>query len=228
VREVIECLVVEDDPRLAAAHVEYTGRVPGFRAAGMVHSGREALEFVRRGGVDLVLLDFYLPDMSGLDVCRGLRAAAADVDVIAVTSASDTKTVRAAVAHGVVLYLIKPFTFAAFKEKLLRYADYREQLAATGSDTAQHEVDRAFAALRTSTGGPLPKGMSGETLAAVVDALKAAEALRTASEIAAEIGVARVTARRYLELLADRGVVERRPRYGGAGRPEHCYRLVAG
>ncbi|MCH7231177.1 response regulator [Glycomyces sp. L485] len=222
---MIETLVVEDDPQLAAAHVQYTDRVPGFRAAGMVHSGREALDFLHRRGADLVLLDFYLPDMSGLDVCRGLRAAGVEVDIIAVTSAADTQTVRAAVAHGVVLYLIKPFTFAAFREKLERYAEFSNRLAEGGKDTAQHDVDLAFSALRTSTGGPLPKGLSGETLTAVVDALKASSEPRSASEIAQEVGIARVTARRYLELLADRGVVARQPRYGGAGRPEHCYRL---
>jgi response regulator of citrate/malate metabolism len=222
---VIETLIVEDERLLAEAHVQYVERVPGFRAAGMVHSGREALEAVQRGGIDLVLLDFRLPDMTGLDVCRALRVKGVDVDVIAVTSASDTQTVRAAVAHGVVLYLIKPFTFAAFREKLEGYAAYRERLGASGK-TAQHEVDQAFAALRTSAGGPLPKGLSHDTLAVVVEALESAAGERSAGEVAEAAGIARVTARRYLELLADRGVVERRPRYGGAGRPEHCYRLL--
>lgn len=222
---MIETLIVEDERLLAEAHAQYVGRVPGFRAAGTVHSGREALEAVLRGGIDLVLLDFRLPDMTGLDVCRTLRAQGVDVDVIAVTSASDAQSVRAAVAHGIVLYLIKPFAFAAFREKLESYAAYRERLGADG-ETAQHEVDQAFAALRTSSGGPLPKGLSHDTLAIVVEALKAAGAERSAGEVAQAAGMARVTARRYLELLADRGVVERRPRYGGAGRPEHCYRLT--
>lgn len=221
---MIETLIVEDEPHLAAAHAQYVERVPGFVAAESVHSGREALEFLHRRGADLVLLDFYLPDMSGLEVCRGLRANGVDVDIIAVTSARDAATVRAAVAHGVVLYLIKPFTFAAFREKLEAYAAYRGRL--TGSDTAQHEVDLAFSALRTSSGGPPPKGLSGDTLSAVVEALREAGEPRSASEVAEGVGIARVTARRYLELLADRGMVERQPRYGGAGRPEHGYRLV--
>ncbi|HEX2145000.1 MAG TPA: response regulator, partial [Glycomyces sp.] len=75
----IETLVVEDDPRLAEAHVVYTDRVPGFRAAGLVHSGREAMEFLRRHQVDLVLLDFYLPDTGGLELCRAMRAAGLNV-----------------------------------------------------------------------------------------------------------------------------------------------------
>jgi response regulator of citrate/malate metabolism len=219
---MIRTLVVEDDPRLAEAHAEFVARVPGFTVGGVVHGGREALRFLSRHEVELVLLDFYLPDMNGLDVCRELRAHGQAVDVIAVTSARDVDVVRAAVAHGVVQYLLKPFTFAAFRDKLQRYAEYRHQLTSSGQATAQHDVDRALAALRGTTGGPLPKGLSNETLAKVADHLRAGHAV-SAADLADAIGVARVTARRYLEVLADRGLAIRAPRYGSAGRPEHIY-----
>jgi response regulator of citrate/malate metabolism len=220
---VIRTLVVEDDPHLADAHAEYVKRVPGFIPVGVVHRGSEALQFVRRSEVDLVLLDFYLPDMTGLDVCRALRAAGQRVDVIAVTSARDVEIVRAAVAQGVVQYLLKPFTLAAFRDKLERYADYRRALSGS-SATAQHDLDRAFAALRGSAGGPLPKGMSSETLEVVVDRLRASAEGLSAGEVAEIVGVARVTARRYLEHLADQGLATRAPRYGATGRPENIYR----
>ncbi|UGY93701.1 response regulator [Streptomyces gobiensis] len=221
---MIRTLVVEDDPRIAGAHTQFVERVPGFVAVGTVHRGAEALEFLDRQSVDLVLLDFYLPDMTGLDVCRGLRARGHLTDVIAITSARDVDVVRSVVAHGVVQYLLKPFTFAAFRDKLERYADYRRQLVFHGEATAQQDVDRAFAALRGSVGGPLPKGMSNQTLEAVVDHLRqeAPQGL-SASQVGERIGASRVTARRYLEHLAERGLVERAPRYGGQGRPEHLY-----
>lgn len=220
----IETLVVEDDPRIADAHAQFVARVPGFTVAGVVHSGGQVPEFLDRRPVDLILLDFYLPDMTGLDVCRGLRARGDFTDVIAVTSARDVEIVRSVVAHGVVQYLLKPFTFAAFRDKLERYADYRRQLVFHGESTAQQDVDRAFAALRGSVGGPLPKGMSNETLEAVVDHLRqvAPDGL-SASRVGELIGASRVTARRYLEHLAEQGLVERAPRYGGQGRPEHLY-----
>ena len=46
----------------------------------------------------------------------------------------------------------------------------------------------------------------------------------SATEVGAAVGASRVTARRYLEHLADQGQVERSPRYGGGGRPEVAYR----
>ena len=113
---MISVLVVEDDPVAAEAHREYVERVAGFTVAGVVHSGGAAVRFCERHHVDLVLLDFYLPDTHGLAVCRALRATGAPIDVIAVTSARDLAVVRGAVSAGVVQYLLKPFTFAALRQ----------------------------------------------------------------------------------------------------------------
>lgn len=220
---MIRVLVVEDDPVLAEAHRVFTERVPGFAVVGVAHDGRSALAALARSRVDLLLLDFGLPDMGGLDVCRALRAAGAPADVIAVTSMRDLEVVRAAVSFGVVQYLLKPFTFAAFRDRLERYADYRRQMAAD-APAAQHDVDRALATLRATTGrATLPKGLTEDTLAAVVDALRGAGEL-SAQETATAVGLSRVTARRYLEHLAETGLAGRAPRYGSTGRPEHVYR----
>jgi response regulator of citrate/malate metabolism len=68
----------------------------------------------------------------------------------------------------------------------------------------------------------LPKGLSSETLDEVRRALTQ-EAGMTATEVAELIGSSRVTARRYLEHLADDGQLERRTRFGGTGRPHIEY-----
>jgi response regulator of citrate/malate metabolism len=65
--------------------------------------------------------------------------------------------------------------------------------------------------------------MHRQTLDAVVAALRTAEGL-SAAEIAERIGASRITARRYLEYLAESGLAARAPRYGGTGRPETEYR----
>jgi response regulator of citrate/malate metabolism len=66
--------------------------------------------------------------------------------------------------------------------------------------------------------------MSAETLRQVTTVLRAADGPLSATEVAAELGASRVTARRYLEHLADSDQVDRQPRYGGSGRPEVEYR----
>jgi response regulator of citrate/malate metabolism len=95
----------------------------------------------------------------------------------------------------------------------------------TDEVAAQHEIDRALAALR---GGPenLPKGLDPGTLDLVLGALRSATGGSglSAAEVGELIGASRVTARRYLEHLADAGRVARRSRYGAPGRPEVEYR----
>ncbi|TDC48349.1 response regulator [Micromonospora sp. KC207] len=222
----IRVLVVEDEPLLAEAHRTYTERVPGFVVVGVAHTAREAMAALRRreeNPVDLVLLDFRLPDLHGLEVCRALRAAGSTVDVLAVTSARDLAVVRTAVSLGVTHYLLKPFTFAAFRDKLHRYAEYRRQVLAEGEVAAQHEVDRMFATLRGPAAHTLPKGLDEQTLRTVLGSLTG-DAGRSASEVARLAGISRVTARRYLEYLVAAERAVRTPRYGSPGRPEMEYR----
>jgi response regulator of citrate/malate metabolism len=219
----IRVLVVEDELLLAEAHREYVGRVPGFATVAVARSGREALRVLGRHPVDLVLLDFYLPDMSGLDVCRAMRSAGVQADVIAVTSARDLETVRAAISQGVVQYLLKPFTFAAMRDKLESYAQYRATLAQGTTAQDQAVVDRALAVLRGSPESVLPKGLSPQTLSLVSEALAARTEPASATDLAAATGVSRVTARRYLEHLVAQGAAEQSLRYAKAGRPEILY-----
>lgn len=219
----IRVLVVEDEELLADAHREYVGRVPGFATVAVARSGQEALQALSRRPVDLVLLDFYLPDMSGLDVCRAMRSAGVKADVIAVTSARDLETVRAAISQGVVQYLLKPFTFAAMRDKLRSYAEYHAALAQGTTAQDQAVVDRALAVLRGSPEAMLPKGLSQQTLSLVAEALAARTEPASATELAAATGVSRVTARRYLEHLVAQGAAEQSLRYAKAGRPEILY-----
>jgi len=226
----IRVLVVEDDPLIAEAHAAYTARVSGFAVSAVAHTGQQAMAALRTSPVDLILLDLNLPDMNGLELTRSLRAAGIGTDVLVVTSARDLAVVRAAVSLGVTHYLLKPFTFATFREKLMGYARYRTQLLGGGQAGAQHEIDRAFAALRGASPGSLPKGLDQKTLDLVLAALRTdpGPAGLSAAEVGTRMGASRVTARRYLEYLAETGQVARTPRYGGPGRPEVEYRFRSG
>ena len=225
----VRVLVVEDEVRVAEAHASYVGRVPGFEVAGVAHSVADTMrildaERARDRPVDLLLLDMNLPDGHGLGLLTRVRGAGHLCDVIAVTAARDTDVVRHAVAQGVVLYLLKPFTFATFRSNLEQYAAYRDHLASSPREVVQDEVDRLLGSLRPTGTTPLPKGMSAETLQDVTSAVRSAAAGLSASEAAAIVGISRVTARRYLEHLAGTGLADRQPRYGGGGgRPEVAY-----
>lgn len=224
---MISVLVVEDDPVAAEAHTNYVGRVDGFEVVGQVATAQETLRFLERHHVDLLLLDLRLPDMHGLQVSRALRGAGGSPDVIAVTSQRDLKVVRESVASGVVQYLLKPFTFAAMRDKLESYARFRASLDDEGQASGQAEIDTAFSALRGVSRASLPKGMGAETLAAVTAAVRGRSEGATAEVVGQDSGVSRVTARRYLEYLVDCAMVRREPRHGAVGRPEMTYRWIA-
>ena len=222
----IRTLVVDDDARVADIHKSYVERIDGFTVAGVANRGTEALRRVLDDEPDLVLLDIYLPDLDGLEVCRRLRAAGNLVDVIAVTAARDVDTVRGAVGLGVAQYLVKPFTFASFRDKLERYAAFKA-LADRGGEAEQQEIDAMLGELRSPGAIALPKGLSKETLELVARTLKQATTPLGAAETAQQAGLSRVTARRYLEHLVQAQQVELELRYGGSGRPEHRYRWIA-
>lgn len=222
---MIATLIVEDDALVAEVHASYVERVPGFEVVGVAHRATEALELLTSRPVDLVLLDFHLPDAEGLELLRLLRARTArPIDVIAVTAARDQESIRRAIAQGVVQYLVKPFAFATFADKLERYAAYRDQ-AQRSPQAEQADIDALLGTLRGAVSQrSLPKGLNATTLEHVRNVLSdgAGEPL-TAAEVAGRCGLSRVTARRYLEHLAIDGTVQLSMRYGGTGRPEHLY-----
>lgn len=226
---MIRVLIVDDDALALELHTAYVERLPGFEVAGQAAGARAALTAIadpdRR--IDLVLLDMTMPDGGGLDVARRVRAMGAGVDIIAVTAVRDAATVRAAVSSGVVQYLIKPFTFAAFRERLEAYRAYVEGLDRAAGEATQSEVDALLGTLRT-VAPTLPKGLSDETLQAVAERVRTATTAVSSTEVGEREGMSRVTARRYLEHLADVGRVRREPRYGGPGRPEITYAWVRG
>ncbi|MEV2248414.1 response regulator [Streptomyces sp. NPDC049970] len=224
---MIEVLVVDDDVRVARINAAYAAKVPGFRVAAMAHSAAEALSRIGETPIDLILLDHYLPDRNGLAVVRELRELGHHADVIMVTAARDVATVQAAMRHGALQYLVKPFAYSGLRTKLEAYAALRRTLE-SGGEAEQAEVDRLFGALWATGGSDLPKGHSPTTAELVRRSLRAAEGPLSAQEVAESAGMSRQTAQRYLKLLERTGRVRLSLKYGETGRPEHRYAWAAG
>jgi response regulator of citrate/malate metabolism len=219
----IRVLVVEDDFRVARVHVDFTSRVDGFSVVATARTAAEARRELAARPVDLVLLDTYLPDESGLDLLAELT-----VDAIMLTAASDAATVRAAYARGALNYLVKPFTAEQLIDRLAAYRHYRALVSVDRSLT-QAELDRCWRVLHDGDRPAAPKGQSAVTVRLVSDALRRAGRARTAAGIAEELGISRATAQRYLAALVRDGNAEVHLRYGVTGRPEHqyCWRAAA-
>jgi len=202
--------------------------VPAAADAALGHTigspGSASIPVAPTSSIHLILLDMNLPDTHGLDLCRRIRASGLVVDVIAITAVRDVAVVRSAVSLGIVQYLIKPFTYPTFAEKMRSYLAFRSSFDESQGLTTQSDVDHTMAALRPASRPQLDKGLSQETLDNVIAALRAGSTGLSAAELADARQMSRVTARRYLEHLVELGTAVREPRYGAPGRPELEYR----
>jgi two-component system, OmpR family, response regulator MprA len=102
-------LIVEDEPRMAAA-LEEGLRENGY-ATDVAHDGDEALTFASTSPYDAIVLDVQLPGISGLAVCRALRAAGNCTPILLLTARDTTADKVDGLDNGADDYLTKPFDF---------------------------------------------------------------------------------------------------------------------
>lgn len=243
----IRVLVVDDDPVARRLHGRFVAETPGFSLVAGVGTGRAAIEHGVRGGLDLILLDMRLPDISGVEVLNRLRTLGAESpDVLVISSSRDQVTVRQALAAHVVGYLVKPFTREALQERLGVYREERREPGPGERDRplGQGEIDRLVSTGRIRLPGPkprtpavatdeearsdgerLPKGLAEVTLRRVIETLDPVAPI-TAAELAERCSISRATARRYLDYLVETGSIDLSHRYRRRGRPEVLYRLA--
>ena len=105
-------VIIEDDPMITRLNRRYIEQDSRFAVVQTFSAAHPALFWLRRNPIDLIILDVYMPQMSGTELLLQLRAEGVDADVIMVTSANDAKTVNDAVRLGAVDYLVKPFDSA--------------------------------------------------------------------------------------------------------------------
>lgn len=217
----LRVLIVEDDKEVALVSRGFVERHGAFAVVGEAGTGRDALEAIEAVRPDLVLLDIHLPDASGIEVLRVARARGFAGEVIAVTAARDLETVRAARSFGVRHYLVKPFGIEAMRERL---EAIRAEFA-QAQHLSTHPLDqRAVDAMLQPSDPQKPTPASSQlTLDRVARLLLSIEGTVSAAQVGEQLGMARVSARRYLERLVVEGRAEVAPRYGGTGRPELRY-----
>lgn len=218
---MIDTLVVDDDPVVAAVLRRFVEQVPGFRVVQVAATGAQARTAVRDLNPRLVLLDLHLPDADGLDLAARLRRDQRELEIVIITSRRDLRTVRAAMHNGALHFLIKPVRLDVLRELLTRFLVLDRRLTAHHA-TNQAEVDQMFQMLHDNTPSRLPKGMTAQTLQAVQDTLQALHDCST-QEVADQLGISRPTAGRYLEYLSATGHALVHLTYGTRGRPQHRY-----
>lgn len=230
---LVDLVMVEDDPMVMAVNEGFIEQIRGFRVVGTARSGQDGLHLIKSLRPRLVILDIYLPDIDGVQVLKDIRSSGIPTDFIMITAAHDVKTVQDLLRFGAVDYIIKPFKFERLKLALEKYRKDIEKLADNGA-IDQEELDRIMSLntpvmeQKTNSGieENLPKGLRTLTLNQVLKFLSEEGKSFSAEEVAEGVGLARVTARRYLDYLEKIGKVELESRYGSVGRPTNKYKAL--
>ena len=100
-------LIADDEPEI----IKFLRSIfvkEGYRVIS-VRNGRDVLKKVKKGGIDLAILDVIMPVMSGMETLRELRKTAPRLPVIVVTGYGDLQSVREAMLLGARDYVTKPF-----------------------------------------------------------------------------------------------------------------------
>lgn len=116
--ELKRVLALDDEPNMRRL-LEISLRQAGYQpvAAG---NGREALEILRQGGVDLVVSDLHMPVMDGLQLLQKMRDEHIDIPVIIITAQGEISTAVTAMKLGAVDYILRPFDLSTLEVAITR------------------------------------------------------------------------------------------------------------
>ena len=219
-------LIVEDDPMVAMINEQFVSRHKDFDVVEKCGDGESALKFLEENKVDLVIMDVYMPVMDGFETLRQIRKRQIEVDVIMVTAANETESLKQGLHLGVVDYLVKPFTFERFKmalDKYLAQVDALKDLEKVNQKNIDNLIDKS----RKTVDELHPKGIQEKTMQMILDYMKEnTNKWLTGDEIAEKVGLTGVTVRRYMSHLTETGMVIGDMNYETGGRPCMIYKIT--
>lgn len=129
----IKVLVVDDFPTMRRI-VKNLLKQLGFENIDEAEDGAQALSKLKAGGYGLVVSDWNMPVMEGIDLLKHVREdeALKPIPFLMVTAEAEKDKVITAIKAGVDNYVVKPFTAEILKEKLEKIADKKPSLRAGG------------------------------------------------------------------------------------------------
>ena len=196
----------------------------GFRVVAVAQRPADGWAAIAAVRPALVVLDLELGGAdAGLELLRRLRRDDAPLEVIALTASGCPARFRAALHLGVVDILVAPFEHDRLRLGLQQFE--RRMAVLAGGTRGQGAAD----ALRSAAAPPLravPKNLSEDRLDRIRHLLRSTGEPLTSEQAASAVGVARVTARRYLEHLVSVGAAHCQPLWNGPGRPRKAYRAT--
>lgn len=167
-------------------------------------SFRAAQPYLNSARVDLILVDYHMPGMDGIEAVRRIRQQLSDTPIIVLTVEERSSVMHAFLEAGATDYSLKPIKALDLISRIQVHLRY-------------HERSRMYASH--------DKGISQATLQTIVDCLRASPDYLDVDEIVERTQIKKKTAYRYLNYLQQQDQVVTQQSYGEAGRPRVLYRL---
>lgn len=216
----IKVLIVEDDPMVVDISKEFIKEAPDFQVVGVAKNGAEAVALTRELEPEIILLDNCLPDFNGIKVIEKIRNFNKKVDFIMITAVKEVPVVQECFHLGIRDYLIKPFLKQRLLQALHNYKCFLNTI--NQAEVSQADLDRLASPVQNLDDN-FQKGFSQLTENKIIEILKTKRNGITSDDIANEVGISTVSARRYLKLLQDKNLVSYDLSYGKQGRPTYIY-----
>ena len=220
-------LIVEDDPMVSMINEQYVNKNPKFEVASICKNGQEALDYLDKAEVDLIVLDVFMPYMDGIETLKKIREKKVSSEVIMVTAANDSSTIEQTMHLGVIDYLNKPLAYDRFQvamEKNVSKYTSLKQNAVLDQSSIDSMISNGAAGGSSDEQELLPKGIQKKTLLMIQDFWKKENSWQTVDMVSEKLGISIVTARHYLNYLEEQGEIQSDINYETGGRPSVLYK----
>lgn len=224
-----QVMIIEDDPMVASINKQYVEIDPSFQVRKIFKNGMDALEYLKKSQIDLIILDYYTPLMNGAEFIDHLHGMGKAPCIIMVTSANDIDIVSQLFSRGIIDYLVKPFEYSRFKMALDKFHQTKRILETASNNMEQADIDRLLTAPECTPASPtqLTKGLNETTLNLIRNFLKSnQDSMYTSEQIAEQIHLSRITIRRYTNYMVDTNEIVSSIDYQTGGRPSIKYRYA--
>ncbi len=198
----LNILLVDDHEVVRVGLRTLIERQPGMQVVGDAGTAAQAISLARQLAPDVIVLDIRLPDDSGLEVCRRIKAERPETRIIVLTSSPDDKTIFDAIAAGADGYVLKLIGSDALIQALEQVGrgespldpSITNRVLAKVREATKHEQAQAFACLTAQEMRILSLVAEGQTN----------------REIGAALHLSEKTARNYIsDILGKLGLTSR-------------------
>lgn len=223
-------IIVEDDLMVCSILTKQFARFPQLALTGNFRRCVEALEYIAEhpDDTELIVLDYYMPGMNGIEFLSELRKTNTDVQVIMITSADEYSVIRSAMCYGICDYILKPFNSARLEKAVAKFCTVMK----LKNDTHVWTQDKIDILLcphkRYNTEGETAKLGTSKINAATLSLVRSymekhAGRKMPLSEISRGLELSTVTVRRYLKHLNSLGEVNITLDCKTGGRPSEIF-----